>query len=318
MPPKPIAHARGADAPCPTFCPTRLLRAACCGLVIAAAGAGASAAGGKLLLTGGVSSIDGAAGGGLTPWAVTGSYATEGEWGATAHATAVRTGDYRLATFGVLASYDDRFELSLAHQAFDTGEAGIALGLPGLRLKQDIAGAKLRLFGDAIVDSDTWIPQVALGVLGKRADAGGLAPTLASLGARLDGVDVYLSATKLFLAQGVLANLTLRATRANQNGLLGFGGTGESRTRLLPEVSLAWLLRRDLAIGAEWRAKPDNLNPSALGAGLKEGDWADLFVAWAPGKQLSLTLAYVDLGAIVPAVKARRQRGGYLSAQLAF
>jgi hypothetical protein len=40
---------------------------------------GAIAAGdGKLLLTGGVSSIDGAAGGGLTPWAVTGSYATDG------------------------------------------------------------------------------------------------------------------------------------------------------------------------------------------------------------------------------------------------
>ena len=31
---------------------------------------------GKLLLTGGVSSIDGAAGGGLTPWAVIGSNAT--------------------------------------------------------------------------------------------------------------------------------------------------------------------------------------------------------------------------------------------------
>ena len=34
---------------------------------------------GKLLLTGGVSSIDGAAGGGLTPWAVIGTNATEGD-----------------------------------------------------------------------------------------------------------------------------------------------------------------------------------------------------------------------------------------------
>ena len=40
---------------------------------------------GKLLLTGGVSSIDGAAGGGLTPWAVIGSNATEGEKGASAY-----------------------------------------------------------------------------------------------------------------------------------------------------------------------------------------------------------------------------------------
>ena len=42
---------------------------------------------GKLLLTGGVSSIDGAAGGGLTPWAVTGSHATGSEIGATAFFT---------------------------------------------------------------------------------------------------------------------------------------------------------------------------------------------------------------------------------------
>ncbi|HEV7913455.1 MAG TPA: DUF3034 family protein, partial [Albitalea sp.] len=105
---------------------------------------------------------------------------------------------------------------------------------------------------------------------------------------------------------------------ANQNGLLGFGGASRSGYSLQPELSVAWLLRRNLAIGAELRAKPDNLNPSALADGLKEDDWADLFVAWAPSKQLSLTLAYVDLGRIVPAVATRRQTGAYLSAQLAY
>ena len=54
---------------------------------------------GKLLLTGGVSSIDGAAGGGLTPWAVTASYATDGELGATAHMTRVKSQDYALGTW---------------------------------------------------------------------------------------------------------------------------------------------------------------------------------------------------------------------------
>ena len=44
----------------------------------------AHAGGGKLPLTGGVSSIDGAAGGGISPWALIGSYAAEGEWGASA------------------------------------------------------------------------------------------------------------------------------------------------------------------------------------------------------------------------------------------
>jgi len=272
----------------------------------------------KLLLTGGVTSIDGAAGGGLTPWAVIGSNATEGQWGATGTASVVSTRDYTLWVGGLALAYDDRVELSFAHQDFDTGATGRALGLPGLHLKMDVVGAKARVLGDAILDSDTWLPQVAVGVEFKRTDAGALKATLQSLGARSDGVDAYVSASKLFLAQGVLVNATLRATKANQNGLLGFGGAAHDTVRLEPEFSVAWLARRNLAFGAEYRFKPDDLNPSALGAGLKEDDWWDVFAAWAPSKHVSLTAAYVQLGRIVPAVATRRQDGGYLSAQLAF
>lgn len=281
-------------------------------------GTSAPAQNGKLLLTGGVSSIDGAAGGGLTPWALTGSYATTEQLGGTAFVTRVKTQDYALNVVGAAVSARDRFELSVAQQEFDTGPTGPALGLPGLRLRQSIVGAKLRVAGEAVLDSDTWMPQVALGVEFKRAQPGGLAATLDSLGARRNGTDVYLSATKLFLAQGVLVNATLRATKANQNGLLGFGGSAHNATTLQPEVSLVWLLNRRIAIGAEYRAKPDALNPSALAAGLKEDDWFDAFIAWAPNKHVSITLAWVDLGRIVPAVVTRRQTGAYLSAQVAF
>ncbi len=292
-----------------------LIRAA--GLALALCASNAHSETGKLLLTGGVSSIDGAAGGGLTPWASTGSHATNGELGGTAYATRVRTRDYGLTVAGAALAYDDRFELSVASQDFDTGSTGPALGLPGLRLKQDIVGAKLRIFGEAILDSDTWWPQLAVGAEFKHARPAGLAPTLASLGAKTRGTDVYASATKLFLAQGVLANVTLRATKANQNGLLGFGSATQRGYRVLPELSIAYLLSRRVAIGAEYRGKPDNLNPSALGAGLKEDAWSDVFLAWALNKNLSLTLAWVDLGAIAPAAIARRQTGAYLSAQLA-
>ena len=157
-----------------------------------------------------------------------------------------------------------------------------------------------------------------IGVEAKRLDAGGLASTLASLGAADHGVDVYVSATKLFLAQGLLVNATLRATRANQNGLLGFGGLAHEHRSIEPEISLAWLLRKNLAVGAEYRAKPDKLDPSALGAGLREDDWKDLFIVWALDKRASLTLAWVDLGRIVPALQPRRQRGAYASLQLAY
>jgi len=278
----------------------------------------AHAAAGKLVLTGGVTSIDGAAGGGLTPWAVIGTNATEGEVGGSLTVTAVKTDAYALAVHAAAVAWNDRVELSAARQDFDTGATGAALGLPGLHLRQDVVGAKLRVFGNAVLDSDTWAPQVAVGVEWKRLDAGGLAPTLASLGADRRGTDVYVSATKLLLAQAILVNGTLRLTRANQNGLLGFGGAAHDGPSLQPEVSLAWLATRRLAFGAEYRFKPDNLNPSALGAGLKEDDWADLFVAWAPCRNLSITAAWVDLGRIVPAIEAKRQAGGYVSAQVAF
>jgi hypothetical protein len=161
---------------------------------------------------------------------------------------------------------------------------------------------------------------VALGALHKRSDSGALEPTLTTaLGAKKSGTEVYASATKLFLAQGILVNGTLRATKANQNGLLGFGGAQADKIKLLPEVSVAWLVNRTLALGAEARAKPDNLNRSVLGAGaLKEDDWFDVFVAWAPSKHVSLTAAWVDLGKIVPALQPKRQTGGYLSAQIAY
>ncbi|WP_416760276.1 DUF3034 family protein [Roseateles sp. So40a] len=278
----------------------------------------AAQAQGKLLLTGGVSSIDGAAGGGLSPWALTGSYATSGQVGASAYLTRLPVQDYALTGYGAAVAFGERAELSIARQDFSAGGTGAALGLPGLRLKQAILGAKLRLGGDAVLDADTWMPQVALGVEVKRLDAGGLAPTLDVLGAKRHGVDVYLSATKLFLAQSTLVNVTLRATKANQNGLLGFGGAGSGGYSLVPEISVAYLLSKQWAIGAEYRVKPDKLNPSTLGDALREDDWKDVFVVWAPTKQVSLTAAYVDLGRIVPGIQPRRQRGVYGSIQFAY
>lgn len=281
---------------------------------------------GKLLLTGGVSSIDGAGGGGLSPWAVIGSNATDGENGFSANITRVSTTDYGLSTYGAALGLNNRFELSLAHQDFTTGITGTGLGVPGLHLRQNILGAKLRLAGEAILDSASLMPQIALGVAFKSLQSSGLDATLAALGAGKTGTDLYVSATKLLLANGVLLNGTLRATKANQNGLLGFGGTlggAHDGYRLMPEFSAAWLLSRHLAVGAEYRAMPNNLQDAGRAAGLGEGlrssDWKDLFVAWAPTKNLSLTLAYVDLGMIAPATTAsRRQTGGYLSAQLAY
>ena len=281
---------------------------------------------GKLLLTGGVSTIEGAAGGGLSPWAVIGTQATEGETGVSAFVSHAKTQDYRLNVAGAAMAFNNRVELSVARQDFDTGITGTLLGLPGLHLRQNIIGAKLRVAGDAVLNSDTLMPQIAVGIQAKQLESSGLDATLDALGAKRSGTDVYVSATKLFLAQGIVINGTLRATKANQNGLLGFGarlGGADNGYEIQPEISVAYLIRNNLAVGFEYRGMPNKLqragNAAGLGDGLRGDAWQDIFIAWAPSKNVSLTAAYVDLGRIVPATTGgKRQNGVYVSAQFAF
>lgn len=286
---------------------------------------------GKLLLTGGVSSIDGAAGGGLTPWAVIGSNATSGEMGVSAFVTRTKTQDYALTGYGAAVGIHDRVEVSLARQDFD---ASTAVALNGIapfgvaqsqHIKMDILGVKVKVAGDAVLDSDSLMPQIAVGLEYKTVSPGSLDSVLNFLGTKQSGTDLYVSATKLFLAQSLLVNGTLRYTNANQNGLLGFGSgaPGKDDRTLVPEFSVAYLINKNWAVGAEYRVKPNNLEAlgraAGLGDALAEDDWKDLFVAWAPNKNTSLTLAYVDLGRVVPGITgSRKQTGYYLSAQLAF
>lgn len=195
---------------------------------------------------------------------------------------------------------------------------------PGQHVKMDVLGLKFKVAGDAILDSDSLMPQIAVGLQYKSVSPGSLQSVFSFLGTRTSGTDFYVSATKLLLAQGVLVNGTLRSTNGNQNGLLRFGAgaPGKNSRSLVPEFSVAYLINKNLAVGAEYRFKPNNLEAlgraAGLGNALAEDDWKDIFIAWAPNKNASVTLAYVDLGRIVPGVTAsRRQTGYYVSAQLA-
>ncbi len=286
---------------------TSLVMAGAIALAATVAQAQSTAASSKLLLTGGVTSIEGSAGGGLTPWAVIGGYGTQDQIGANAFFTNVRAKDYELRSAGALIGLYDRAEISVSRQKFDTRNVGAALGLgKGFTFTQDIVGAKVRLAGDAVLEQDSWLPQIAAGVQQKKNDRGAL---LRSLGVRSErGTDIFVSATKLMLAESVLLNGAVRWTKANQTGILGFGTAARNKYDTMFEGSAAWLLRRDLALGVEFRQKPDHLP-------FKENNWFDIFIAWAPTKNVSLTLAYADLGNIV--IKDN-QRATYLSIQLGF
>jgi len=274
--------------------------------VFALGAACSRAAGDRLLATGGVMEIEGSAGGGAVPWALIAGLGTDEQVGGSSFCTHARQQKFELRSCGLAIGFHDRIEVSYAKQRFDLEEI-----IPGESIAVDVAGLKVRLLGDAVFEQDRWYPQLSLGLQYKKNRDFDFVPAL--LGARDDAdVDVYLAATKVYLAGPLsrtwLLNATLRSTRANQFGILGFGGV-DNRRSINAELSAAVFLTDEIVAGAEFRQKPDNL--SSFG----EDDFWDLFGAWFPSKHFSVTAAYTDLGriAMMPG-----QHGWYLSLQGSF
>ncbi|MGH7869415.1 MAG: DUF3034 family protein [Candidatus Dormibacteraceae bacterium] len=289
------------------------LLAACCVLCASSASADSD----RILATGGVTDVEGSAGGGISPWAVIAGYGTDSQSDATGFYTNVTTPNFTLNDIGLAGGFDDRVEVSGASQRFclgPTGDLALKVG-PNYELRQNVLGVKVRLLGDVIYDQDSWLPQLAVGVhyYDNTSRLGG-ASTVKALGAKDDtGEDFYVVGTKLwiggFFGRDLLANVTLRATKANQAGLLGFGGDLDNSYKLEPEVSLAVLLNDTVAVGGEYRRMPQELSIAT------QRDWADAFVAYFPNKNLSLTFGYATLGTIAG---APNQNGLYLSGTVTF
>ncbi|MES2627136.1 MAG: DUF3034 family protein [Pseudomonadota bacterium] len=262
----------------------------------------------RILATGGASTIEGAAGGGIVPWAVLAGYGSGDEWGTAAFSTQLRIEDYSLDTVGAAVSYNNRIELSYARQNFDLGTLGDALGMPGHRFRQDVFGMKYRLAGDLIFNR---MPQITLGLQHKK-HLDFAVPT--AVGALRDSDnEIYLSAAKLWLAglfdRNVFLNVTGRYSRANQAGLLGFGGDLNDDKELLLEASTGLFLTRKLALGVEYREHAENLGFSA------QDDWHDVFVGYFVNKHLSLVGAFADLGTVATLPD---QKGWYMSFAFAY
>lgn len=275
--------------------------------IVALAYGSTGVAGERLIGTGGVSQIEGASGGGLTPWATIGGYSADGAHSGTAFFSQVRTGDFQLDVVGGAWTFDNRVEISYARQQFDLGTLGSVLGMPGTSIRQDVFGAKVRVAGDLLYGR---LPQFAIGLQYKRLRD----PAVAALvGGQEDaGTDFYLAASRVTLAavggRNLLWSAAARATEANQLGLLGFGGDGGGY-KLLFEGSVGVLLDRHTLVGVEYRQKPDNLSAAV------EEDWASVYVAYLPSRSVSFTAAYADLGSLGG---FSRQAGFYLSIQAAF
>lgn len=268
---------------------------------------GPAHAGSRLLATGGVSQVEGSGGGGLVPWALIAGLGTDRQIGGTASCTRVEPDDFELASCGLALGIRDRVELSIARLSFDLGDV-----VPEESIRQTTVGLKWKLLGDAVYDQDRWWPQLSLGLQYKKNTDFDFVPRL--IGARRGSdVDGYLVATKIYLAgpfsRTWLVNATVRATRANQLGILGFGGDRSDRRSLQGEGSVAVFVSDSLVLGAEYRQKPHNLSE------FREEDAWDGFLAWFPTKHLSVTAAHVDLGNIATHAN---QRGWYLALQVGF
>ena len=258
----------------------------------------------RLLATGGVMEVEGSAGGGAVPWALIAGLGTDAQIGGSAFCTQAHQQKFALRSCGLALGFYDRVEVSYARQDFDLDKI-----IPGESIAVDVFGAKVRLFGDAVYDQDLWYPQLSAGLQYKNNKDFDLVPTL--LDAKDDAdVDVYVAATKVYLAgpfsRTWLVNATLRATRGNQFGILGFGGDRKDGRSINAEFSAAMFVSDTIVAGAEYRQKPDNLSS------FKEQDYWDLFAAFFPSKHFSLTAAYADLGRIAT---MPGQQGWYLSVQ---
>jgi len=312
---------------------------------------------GKVFLTGGVFTIDGAGGGGAVPWATITGYETRDGINGGVGFTYVKLPNYDINFFGGSIGFFDRFELSIVDAKLVTDDLTTvdvaALALDGLlgadnglnpngtTIHMTTYGAKLRLFGDAVYTSDSWIPQTSIGFLYKEnKDPVFVEGTLGA--AETEDWEAYAAFTKVFFRYSTLVNVTARYTSANQTGLTGFGvchdalrNDCENEKEVRAEVSVAHLLQKNFAIGFEYTMHGDNLDnrgvdvlglsTSALDDLLpgiqdallqkEESDWWDFFFAYAPNKNYSITMAYLMLGNIAV---AEDQNGFYLSLHATF
>ncbi len=258
-----------------------------------------------------ITDVDGQAGGGLVPWALLSS-------GPTVAISHLNTQNLDVNIVAANTSFANRVEVSYAHSMLDV--TGSNLGSNNIDAVDNL-GLKVKLndMGDSM-------PQFALGLVYKKA-SGNLVDNVLTpaLGVDSSSTDVYGAATKIVTVGGknLLLNGVLRATKANQMGLLGFGGgtTAGAKTgySIEPEVSAELFAADNVVFGAEYRAQPSNSVAGTDGV-LHQNSAYDLNVVYVANKNLTLTAAYVGLGQVAPAAtgSSNNQNGMFLQAQVSF
>lgn len=262
----------------------------------------------RALGTSGLSSLEGASGGGIATWATIGGYGSNKSMGMAFHYSYVNITNYWDQNAGAVLGIHDRVEISYSHNFFQTRGTGALLGIGrGYQFDLDTGGIKVRLFGH--IADKTLIPQISIGGMYKHD---GDSKVIHEVGSKhVNGGDAYVAVTKLFPKIGLLVDTTMRLTKGNQWGILGFGGDRNDNYYPQFEGSLGYLpwFAPGLVVGVEYRTKPRNQNFTP------ESNWFDVYASYFVNKHLNITAAYVSLGTIAT---FRNQTGVYFSAQTGF
>ncbi|MHB1678615.1 MAG: DUF3034 family protein [Sulfuriferula sp.] len=266
-----------------------------------------------------ITDIDGQAGGGLVPWALLSS-------GPTVAITHISTQNLGINGIAVNTSFADRVEVSYAHNMLDIAGSPLAAGngpLSGGNNADAVDNFGLKVKLNDMSDS---MPQFALGLLYKQASGDLVSNVLnPGLGLSDSSTDLYGAVSKMLNLGGknVLLNGVLRATKANQFGLLGFGGGtsvgANSNYSIVPEVSAEVFAASNVVFGAEYRGEPNN-SVAATDAVLHQNSEYDIHVVYVANKNFTLTAAYLNLGKVAPGVTGTTssQNGMLLQAQVNF
>ncbi len=281
--------------------------------------------------------IDSGGGGAIVPWAYISNAPKDGGVGMPSASIWTWVSDsYTINFWPVAVSIGDRLEFGFAYQNLDIstlksdlrgdsyaalgGAARLDAGLDNLQMIT--AHAKFQF----LKETET-LPAMAISVSYKKAldvdelddnltdsvrtDVGltGAPKVMEWLGVDDDsGFEVNLMATKLWKTKiPILTAVNLRYTQANQLGFLGFSDDWS----LNPEFTLAILPEPNVAIGVEYRRKPDELksvndylNANGVAGGFSqlsdysfgEDDFIDFFVAYLPTPNLTIAAGVANIG----------------------
>lgn len=157
------------------------------------------------------------------------------------------------------------------------------------------------------------------------ADAAGLVPAGPPVGSTLSQLDAGRSddgGLQLGLGGSLSGERLLWSGRLHagrQQNRLGSQVLPGSPFHAFSEIGLAYRLRHDLSVGAEYRFAPNNRQPAGpFGYQARDGAWKNLFIAWSVNHSLVLTAAHVDLGSLPRTPGGGRQAGPYFSAELRY